>query len=256
MRLDDVEAGAVEGAAAQYLLARDSDSTPAPRSGSPRATGALAAVGTESTDLSRLAWGPVPEDAPLDRDAEERALLVAIAAGDDGARGDYADWLELRSEHARATYLRVEQLVHRLPPGDVRLEGCTRQLREVAPYIGPDWRARVARIEVEGCLPRAGCTARWELLERTDRETVRYCTACCRHVYYFASADDARALARRGHCVAVDRGAERWQSDLVLEGVSCACCGRRVGAHAPRCPHCGQGVHGGMVIAGLVQLDL
>ncbi len=185
----------------------------------------------------------VPEDAPLDRDATERGLLAAIASGDETCRAIYADWLEERNEHARAGFLRLEQLVSRLLPGDPRLEACTRQLRELVQHIDPAWRARVARPRIEGCPAYAfRCPQRWDGLARTDREDVRYCSLCVKHVFYFEGVDEAREAARQGRCVAIDLGAERWEDDLVDLGVRCPGCARRIVSSARFCPHCGGGL--------------
>ncbi|HSK01921.1 MAG TPA: TIGR02996 domain-containing protein [Kofleriaceae bacterium] len=187
---------------------------------------------------------PIAEDAPLDRDATERELLAAIASGDETSRAVYADWLEERSEHARAGFLRIEQLVARLGPGDPRFDACTRQLRELMQHIDPAWRARVARPPIEGCPSFAfRCPQRWDALARTEREDVRHCGTCRKHVHYFDRVDDARAAARAGHCVAIDLGSERWEDDLVDLGTRCASCARRVVSSAQFCPHCGEPFH-------------
>ena len=113
--------------------------------------------------------GLIEENAPLDRDAGERGLLAAIASGDESSRAIYADWLEERSEHARAGFLRIEQLVARMAPADPRYDACTRQLRELEQHIDPDWRARVGRPPIEGCPAFAyRCPRRWDALTRTD----------------------------------------------------------------------------------------
>jgi uncharacterized protein (TIGR02996 family) len=187
-----------------------------------------------------LAVGLIEEDAPLDRDAAERGLLAAIAAGDEAARLRYADWLEQRDEHARAGFLRIEQLVSRLSPGDPRYEACTRQLRELVQHVDAAWRARVARPPIEGCPAQtARCPRRWDALARTDREDVRHCGPCGKRVTFFESVDEAREAARRGEHVAIDLGAERWENDLVDPGVRCGSCARRVVSTARYCPHCG-----------------
>jgi uncharacterized protein (TIGR02996 family) len=178
---------------------------------------------------------------PIDDESAELALLAAISAGDESSRLVYADWLEARDDHARAGFLRIEQLVSRLPPRDPRREACTRQLRELAPHVDPAWRARVARPPVEGC-PKAAarCPTRWDALARTERDEVRYCGTCARHVQYFESVDEARAAARQGRCVAIDLGAERWENDLVDLGTRCWSCARRIVSSARYCPHCGE----------------
>lgn len=191
----------------------------------------------------RAAW-LVAEDAPLDRDATERELLAAIASGDETSRTVYADWLEERSEHARAGFLRIEQLVTRLGPGDPRFDACTRQLRELMQHIDPAWRARVARPPIEGCPAFAfRCPQRWDALARTEREDVRRCGTCRKHVRYYDNVDDARAAARAGRCVAIDPGSERWENDLVDLGTRCPSCARCVVSSAQFCPHCGDPFH-------------
>jgi uncharacterized protein (TIGR02996 family) len=188
--------------------------------------------------------GLIEEDAPLDRDATERELLAAIASGDETSRTVYADWLEERSEHARAGLLRMEQLVARLSPGDPRFDACTRQLRELMQHIDPAWCARVARPPIEGCPAFAfRCPQRWDALARTEHEDVRHCGTCRKHVYYFDSVDDARAAARAGRCVAIALGSERWEADLVEAGTRCPSCARRVVSSAQFCPHCGEPFH-------------
>jgi uncharacterized protein (TIGR02996 family) len=185
--------------------------------------------------------GPSAGNAPLDRDATERGLLAAIAAGDEGSRLVYADWLEERSEHARAGFLRIEQVVARLAPDDPRLDACTRQLRELMQHIDPGWRARVARPPIEGCpLFELRCPRRWDALAPTAREDVRHCGACARDVYYFESVDEAREAARAGHCVAIDLGSERWEDDFADIGTRCPGCSRRIVSSARYCPHCGE----------------
>ncbi len=202
---------------------------------------------TDGPDPDGEPGGPdwlVAEDAPLDRDATERELLAAIASGDETSRTVYADWLEERSEHARAGFLRIEQLVTRLGPGDPRFDACTRQLRELMQHIDPAWRARVARPPIEGCPSFAfRCPQRWDALARTEREEVRRCGTCRKHIHYFDNVDDARAAARAGHCVAIDLGSERWENDLIDLGTCCPSCARRVVSSAQFCPHCGEPFH-------------
>jgi uncharacterized protein (TIGR02996 family) len=227
---------------------RGHDTSPLVAQGTP-ALARKAAPQTTSLEGPTLDHEPDPgvggdEDAPLDRDATERGLLAAIAAGDDSCRLVYADWLEDRSEHARAGYLRLELLVASLRPGDPRVEACARQLRELGQHIDADWRARVARPAIEGCSADAfRCPGRWDALARTDREAVRYCSLCVKHVQYFSSVDEARAAAQQGGCVAIDRGAERWENDLADPGTRCESCSRRVVSTARYCPHCGDRLH-------------
>jgi uncharacterized protein (TIGR02996 family) len=187
--------------------------------------------------------GLIEENAPLDRDETERGLLAAIASGDEGSRLVYADWLEERSEHARAGFL--------------RLDACTRQLRELMQHIDPDWRARVARPRIERCPAFAfRCPQRWDALALTDREEVRHCGACAKDVYYFESVDDARDAARDGHCVAIDLGSERWENDFVDIGTRCSSCSRRIISSARYCPHCGEPLHRSMPMATVGRLAL
>lgn len=195
----------------------------------------------DSLTVEHLPLPPLLEEgAPLDRDPTEGALLAAIASGDEPSRAIYADWLEERGEHARAGYLRMELVTAKLALTDPRFEGCTRQLRELAQHIDPDWRARVARPVIERCPQFAfRCPQRWDALALTDREDIRRCGSCAKDVHYFETVDDAREAARAGHCVAIDLGSERWEDDLVDFGTRCSSCSRRVVSRARFCPHCG-----------------
>jgi uncharacterized protein (TIGR02996 family) len=205
--------------------------------------------------------GLIEENAPLDRDDTERALLAAIASGDEGSRLVYADWLEERSEHARAGFLRIEQVVARLAPDDPRLDACTRQLRELMQHIDPGWRARVARPPIERCpVFEFRCPKRWDALALTEQEDVRHCGTCARDVYYFESVDDARDAAREGHCVAIDLGSERWEDDFVDIGTRCCGCSRRIVSSARFCPHCGEALRrstdvNDWVVMGAIAMD-
>ncbi|MGN6108995.1 MAG: TIGR02996 domain-containing protein [Kofleriaceae bacterium] len=183
----------------------------------------------------------IVEDRPPDiMDPVERDLIAAIANSEEASRLRYADWLEARGEHARASFLRIEHALARLSPGAPRFEELAVQLRAVARRIDLAWRASISRPQLEGCPTRdASCPRDWLALVPTERADARFCTTCRRSVYYFATVDQAREHARAGHRVAIEAGAERWEGDLVDIGRACPGCHRRVPSQARFCPHCG-----------------
>ena len=86
--------------------------------------------------------------------------------------------------------------------------------------VDPRWRLRVARPAIENCtredVPRFSfkCPKEWGGLAATEKQDVKYCTACEKNVYYCTSVPEARDRAARGECVALDSRAMRWQHDL------------------------------------------
>jgi uncharacterized protein (TIGR02996 family) len=141
----------------------------------------------------------------------EDAFLADIRdhPDDDTPRLIYADWLEERGD-IRAEFLRVQvrlaELKHKARE-DRRLKARLRhRLRQLLPEMDRNWLALVDRTDIENCgLPFAfECPKRWELLQQTDNDRVRFCDVCRRNVHHCTSASEARAEAARGHCVAID----------------------------------------------------
>jgi hypothetical protein len=74
----------------------------------------------------------------------------------------------------------------------------------------------VARPVVEGCDLglELSCPKRWEALAPTRRDDVRRCHTCRKDVVFCTSLIAARAIARKGGCVAIDPSLARRANDL------------------------------------------
>lgn len=140
----------------------------------------------------------------------------------------YADWLEQHGHPERAEFVRqqlaVGEATSATGPDFVRAAG---RLAELAPKVGDTWRSRVAMSFIEYCPstqatpprpPELGlelvCPMRWDKLTPTDREDVRSCSGCNREVTYCTTIVQARTVASRGGCLAVDPALMRSPSDL------------------------------------------
>jgi len=175
-------------------------------------------------------------------DPTEEGLLATIAAGDDLARSVYADWLEEHEQLDRAEFLRVQQQLRATAPDAEGFDALSSRLGALATGIDVAWRVVVARPAIERCSVAFDfrCPKEWGSLAPTDRDGVRACNACHKHVHYAASIVDARQLAARGHCVALDVTSARWDGDLgepFGERV-CRQCGMDVGDGPSHCPRC------------------
>jgi uncharacterized protein (TIGR02996 family) len=151
-------------------------------------------------------------------DAEAPLLRAVRAAPDDDApRLIYADWLEEHGD-VRGEYLRLACALASLAEGDPRFEGFVTRFRELRFLIDPKWRAAVARSGVENCARfEFRCPKRWDKLQPTGDEAVRFCTACRKEVYYCESIAEARQHASLGRCVALDPAVPRSKGDLDVE---------------------------------------
>jgi uncharacterized protein (TIGR02996 family) len=164
----------------------------------------------------RFVIGVVPA---FPRDAVEARFLEGIRRDprDDDARLVYADWLEQRDDHAHAELLRLELRLRGTAPGDPVLPDLAKAFHALANDIASmRWRVLVARPLVEGCDVKVelACPKTWEALAPTDRENVRRCDACAKDVVFCSSIDDARRLAQKGGCVALDPAVTRRPNDL------------------------------------------
>ena len=170
-------------------------------------------VGSRDSKAPSREGGDV-EGSPAD--PIEAKLLAAIASHDDSARLVYADLLEHRGEVDRAEFLRVQQRLVALSPGDAFFLKCTKRLRRLAKSIDAEWRARVARPPIERCdvAFEFQCPKEWGSLTPTGQSDVRFCTACDKQVYYCLTVGDARRRSSRGECVAVDVSNLRSEGDL------------------------------------------
>jgi len=143
----------------------------------------------------------------------------------------YADWLEEHGHPERAEFLRQQLAVGEAKTAsDPDFVRAAARLAALAPEVGNAWRARVAMAFIERCPkttpptpegtppPELGfelvCPMRWDKLEPTDREGVRSCSGCHREVTYCTTIAQARTIARKGGCIAVDIATPRSPSDL------------------------------------------
>lgn len=148
-------------------------------------------------------WTDVDDDAA---DADELGLLRVIAAGDEGSRVVYADWLEQRDD-ARAELVRHEQLS---PPRITSATTIPLRVLSLALATTIRWRARVTRPRIERCAS-AACPAEWGALAATDRDDVRRCVTCARGVAYCATVQMARHVTTP---VVLDYLSLRWPRDV------------------------------------------
>jgi uncharacterized protein (TIGR02996 family) len=143
------------------------------------------------------------------RESIEQLLIDAIIAGDAASRLVYADWLEERSETARAELLRLQELLADIDATDsdrrTQFQGAVRRLGELASDIDPEWRLLVGRPRVELCRQSsARCAQDWGTLMPTGDPSVRCCRICSEHVYYANSCAEGNAHARAGRCFVID----------------------------------------------------
>lgn len=135
-------------------------------------------------------------------DPQEGALLAALRTDprDAETRRVYADWLEQHGLDLRAERLRAEDGVvdREQDPGIVFAQ----QDPEGAP-----WRAIVSRAKIDRCVTFTfACPKRWDALQPTAFDDVRYCSSCDKPVYFVTSTDEAHERGARQECVAIDSG--------------------------------------------------
>ncbi len=140
----------------------------------------------------------------------------------------YADWLEQHGHPERAEFLRQQLAVGEAKSAsDPDFVRAAARLAELSSKVGDTWRSRVAMSFIEYCPstqatpqapPELGlelvCPMRWDKLTPTHREDVRSCSACNREVTYCTTIAQARTVARRGGCLAVDPALTRSPHDL------------------------------------------
>lgn len=133
----------------------------------------------------------------------------------------YADWLEERDDPEAA--LKAEFL--RLTVAE-RAEDAQR-LQQLAADLDTSWLAVVSRPRIENCGQKRAetgrravlrfdflCDRRWEELDPTEDQAVRFCDGCQQSVHYCDTIMEARRQTWAGHCIAVDLGVIRRQGDL------------------------------------------
>jgi uncharacterized protein (TIGR02996 family) len=148
---------------------------------------------------------------------DDRAFIRAILAdpSDDAPRLVYADWLDERGD-VRGRFLRLEVELAgllNLPTGPEAIG----ELRNLAREIDPKWIALVDRPRIVNCdRPhfRFQCPKKWEQLDPTEDDAVRFCETCQQKVYFCSSVQEAGEHARRDDCVAITTLAVRQDGDL------------------------------------------
>jgi len=148
--------------------------------------------------------------------SDNDAFLDAIRAApnDVATRLVYADWLDEHG-HGGSAFLRAECEWFDLPHGPQK-EECFARLQKAGVDLESYWLAAVCRAPIENCNVRFEfrCPKRWELLEKTSDETIRYCDACQQNVYFCDTIQEARDLAANRECVAVDARLSRTHNDI------------------------------------------
>ncbi|MGH2899699.1 MAG: FHA domain-containing protein [Solirubrobacteraceae bacterium] len=208
----------------------------------------IVGAGAERTQLR-------PLEPFVARDATEVALLRAIGEGDDAGRQVYGDWLEEHGHMREAEFIRLQQTMVAMVPEAPAFESSSQRLRALAAALDFSWRVRVARPAIEQCEDAPAfdfrCPKDWGSLAPTDRDDVRHCSACKKHVFYCSSVPEARTHASLGECVALDLRALRWKGDVKPPyGVEyCASCRADVGRPPNlECPRCGASLYRGVTV--------
>jgi uncharacterized protein (TIGR02996 family) len=161
-----------------------------------------------------------------DEDAFLRKLLENPA--DDTVRLVYADWLDERSEAAKAEFLRLTAEEPRMKK---RRKSVGKRLQMLAAELDRKWLAVVSKLLIEVCEsggstvgfgwkrkssnPTYLCPKKWEQLRPTDTVDVRFCTGCQSEVYFADTIATAHSHAASGRCVVVSLGVVRSRDDLV-----------------------------------------
>jgi uncharacterized protein (TIGR02996 family) len=149
---------------------------------------------------------------------DERAFFQMIAAepANDGVRLVYADWLEEQGAADQAAFLRLEAKLAQTPVTDRDFFPLNREFRALHARVDPLWLAKLDRTDIENCFIQfeVPCPKRWERLEPTDTDTVRFCEKCGKNVYHCSTVAEARAQALEDRCVAVDSRLAREPGDL------------------------------------------
>jgi uncharacterized protein (TIGR02996 family) len=170
-------------------------------------------------------------------DADFLKMLLADPA-DDTTRLVYADWLEEQGDAvsaARAEFLRLTVRLATTAWTKRERKKKEKRLQELAAgLLDTDWLAVVSRLPIENCHDKRAeekptfsmalrasavrfeyvCDRRWEDLRPTEDGARRFCDACRQNVHYCDTILEARTHARAGHCIAVDLGVIRRDSDL------------------------------------------
>jgi uncharacterized protein (TIGR02996 family) len=151
---------------------------------------------------------------------EEVAFLDAIRSkpDDDVTRLVYADWLDEQGGTAstdKSAFLRLYcELAQKRDAADFLKTA--KRLANMAANLDPDWLTVVSTVKIENCDLEFEyqCPKQWHKLHPTERDHVRFCEECQKHVYYCLTVYEARSHAWAGNCVAVQLDVVRSEGDL------------------------------------------
>jgi uncharacterized protein (TIGR02996 family) len=132
---------------------------------------------------------------------------------DDATRLVYADWLDERADpesETKSEFLRITARLLEPNRSAGWREARLKELHLLAADLNTDWLAVVSRLRVE----YHNCGTRWDELTTTEDITIRICEVCGQKVYYCDTIMTARSHVRQNHCVALDLGIIRRDSDL------------------------------------------
>jgi uncharacterized protein (TIGR02996 family) len=161
----------------------------------------------------------------------EDAFIQAILASpnDAAARLVYADWLEEQGD-PRAAFLRADVALAATSAGE-QYRQARLKLRETALGIERGWLALMSRVPILCCGDQfqQRCPKRWEKLQPTGDNTVRFCQACQRKVFFCTDVHLAQRHRDQGECVALTprlrhevieaiRNREPGPHDIILDG--------------------------------------
>jgi uncharacterized protein (TIGR02996 family) len=151
-----------------------------------------------------------------------KALL--LDPSDDTTRLVYADFLEEHGETDSAgkiEYLRATVELARIKAGKHNKK--VKRVQKLAATLIGDWLAVVSRLPIENCAKKRDmlnrmfyfpCDKRWEDLQPTANDKIRFCSGCQHEVFYSHTLPEARQHVQENHCVAINPGVIRILYDL------------------------------------------
>jgi uncharacterized protein (TIGR02996 family) len=151
---------------------------------------------------------------------QETAFLTTLRQqpDDDVTRLVFADWLDEQGGKAnrdKSAFLRLQCQLANMQDSKTFLKA-TLRLTRMAKKLDRAWLRIVTRPPIENCDPvfEFQCPKRWDKLQPTRAESVRFCDACQKNVYFCQSVQEARAHTWQEHCVAICPGVKRKEGDV------------------------------------------
>ncbi|MBP3957599.1 TIGR02996 domain-containing protein [Gemmata sp. G18] len=170
------------------------------------------------------------QEAPM---SDEESFLAKVLENpaDDTTRLVFADWLDERDDaesKLKAQFLRATVRFKTTGNTTDEIEARRKELQPLAAQLPTDWLAVVSRLKVEVCSSKERkhrsravqrlftfvCDKNWDEMTPTEDPTVRQCEQCHQAVHYCDTITTAREHADQDHCIAIDLGIIRRESDL------------------------------------------